>query len=252
MSWIKRNLYFLIGGLIALGLMGGAGWYLYSKWELNNQTFDKLTEQYEALKKLNSQPLQAGSGSVDNITLAKQQQQQVRDFLKKTQPHFQRIPPIPDVPKLSDREFSTTLSRTIDQMQHDATNLSVAVPKNYGFSFDAQRSRMSFPAGSLPLLATQVGEVKAICDVLFQAKVNSLDNIRRERISADDNTGNQTDYLNEKSVTNELAVVTPYELTMRCFSQELADVLAGFASSPHGLIVKKVNTEPAGTPTTTG
>ena len=36
MSWVKRNLYFLIGGIIALVMLGGAGWYLYSKWDLNN------------------------------------------------------------------------------------------------------------------------------------------------------------------------------------------------------------------------
>ena len=74
----------------------------------------------------------------------------------------------------------------------------------------------------------QLGEVKGICEVLFEAKVNSLDNLRRERVSADDSKGPQTDYLGEKSVTNELAVLTPYEVTFRCFSSELAAVLAGF------------------------
>ena len=76
----------------------------------------------------------------------------------------------------------------------------------------------------------QLAEVKAICTVLFQAKINSLDNIRRERVSEDDLKGPQTDYLPEKSVTNELAVLSPYEVTFRCFSSELAAVLAGFAS----------------------
>ena len=46
-------------------------------------------------------------------------------------------------------------------------------------------------------------------------------------------------------MTNELAVLTPYEVTFRCFSSELASVLAGFASSPAGLIVKSINVEPA-------
>lgn len=36
MDWIKRNLYFLVGSLVAVALMGLAGWYLYSKWQLNN------------------------------------------------------------------------------------------------------------------------------------------------------------------------------------------------------------------------
>ena len=44
MDWIKRNLYFLIGSLVALALMGLAGWYLYSKWQLNNEFLGKLDE----------------------------------------------------------------------------------------------------------------------------------------------------------------------------------------------------------------
>ena len=105
--------------------------------------------------------------------------------------------------------------------------------------------------GSLEPLSVQLGEVKAICDVLFQAKINSLDNIRRERVSDDDLKGPQTDYLSEKSVTNELAVLSPYEVSFRCFSSELAAVLAGFASSPCGLMVKTINVEsaPAAAPT---
>ena len=91
----------------------------------------------------------------------------------------------------------------------------------------------------------QLGEVKAICAVLFQAKINSLDNLRRERVSDDDLKGPQTDYLPDKSVTNELAVLSPYEVSFRCFSSELAAVLAGFASSPCGLMVKTINVESA-------
>ena len=53
MDWIKRNLYFLIGSLVALALMGLAGWYLYSKWQLNNDILGKLDEQYAELKRLN-------------------------------------------------------------------------------------------------------------------------------------------------------------------------------------------------------
>jgi len=91
----------------------------------------------------------------------------------------------------------------------------------------------------------QLGEVKSICDVLLQAKINSLDSLRRERVSEDDLKGPQNDYLPDKSVTNELAVLAPYEVSFHCFSSELAAVLAGFGSSPFGLLVKTINVEPA-------
>jgi hypothetical protein len=89
--------------------------------------------------------------------------------------------------------------------------------------------------------------VKAICDILFQAKINSLDSLRRESISADDASSAQaqTDYTTRHSITNELAVMAPYDITFRCFSAELASALAGFASSPYSLLVKTINVEPA-------
>ena len=253
MDWIKRNLYFLIGSLVALALMGLAGWYLYSKWQLNNEILVKLDEQYNKLKELNSQKPHPGAGEVDNIKAAKEQQKELRAFLQKAQQYFQRCPPIP-VPegaKLTSQEFSSALSRTLDQMQRDATKASVTLPPKdstgqaYSFSFAAQSKSLSYAAVSLAPLSVQLAEIKAICTVLFQAKVNSLDNIRRERVSDDDLKGPQTDYLTEKSVTNELVVLTPYEVTFRCFSSELAAVLAGFASAPCGLLVKTINVESA-------
>lgn len=245
MAWIKRNLYFVIGSLIALALMGLAGYFLYSGWSANNQILGSLNEDYEKLRRLNSAPIHPGSGQVDNIKLAKEQRDQLRDYLKKPRAYFQPIAPIPNQPKLSDQDFTSALSHTLDQLQKDATNASVSLPPNYAFSFEAQRPRVMFAAGSLPALSVQLGEVKAISDILFSAKINSLDNIRRERVSADDSSGPQTDYIPDKSVTNELAVLTPYELTFRSFSSELAAVLSAFAASSNGFIVKTINVEPA-------
>jgi hypothetical protein len=254
MDWIKRNLYFLIGSLVALALMGLAGWYLYSKWQLNNEILGKLDEQYAILKRLYEQNPHPGSDKIDNIKAAKDQRQELRAYIQKSHQYFQRCPPIP-VPesgKVTSQEFSSALSRTLDQMQREATKVSVALPpkdskgQTYSFSFAAQRESLAYASGSLEPLSVQLGEIRAICTVLFQAKINALDNLRRERVSEDDLKGPQTDYLPDKSVTNELAVLSPYEITFRCFSPELAAVLAGFASSPCGLIlVKAINVESA-------
>jgi len=245
MDWIKRNLYFLIGSLVALALIGFAGFYLYTKWTLNNEVREKLNAEYAELKRLSTENPHPGYGKINNIQIAKEQQQQLRDFLKKTREHFQRIAPIPDVAKVTSEEYSASLRRTIDQLQRAATNASVNLPQAYSFSFEAQKPRMTFAAGSLEPLARQLGEVKAICDILFASKINSLDNLRRERVCSDDSTGPVTDYIQEKSVTNELAILTPYEVTFRCFSTELAGVLSGLGSSPLGILVKSINVEVA-------
>lgn len=244
MSWIKRNLFFVIGSLVALILMGLAGWFLFSKWSLNNEVLATLNSDYEELKRLNSAPLHPGSGSVNNIQLAKEQREQLRDYLKKIGPYFQPVPRIPDLAKITDRDFSAALSQTVEQLRAAATNASVALPPDsYSFSFTSQKSKISFAPGSLNRLAIQLGEIKAIAEILFDAKINALDNLRRERVSQDDSFGLQTDYLSEKTETNALAVVTPYELTFRCFSSELAAVLGGLASSSHAFLVKSLNVE---------
>src|SRR5437868_7812820 len=102
MDWVKRNLYFFIGGVISVILLGGAGWYLYSKYDLNNQKLDALNKSYEELKRLNSVPIHPGSGPVDNIAIAKEQTGELRAFVDKIRGSFQKIPPVPDLPKVTD------------------------------------------------------------------------------------------------------------------------------------------------------
>jgi hypothetical protein len=246
MSWIKRNLYFLIGSAVALALIGLAGFFLYTKWQLNGANLAKLNADYATLGDLNNKKPHPGNDKIDNIAAAINQTTQLLAFKEKARAHFQRILPIPDMPKteLTDQSFATNFSRTINQLQRDATNASISLPADYYFSFQAQARKLSFVPGSLESLSLQLGEVKAICDVLFKAKINAIDSIRRECVSPDDKASSSTgDYLTDKSLTNAQAVITPYELTFRCFSQELGNVIAGFACSPYSIVVKALNVE---------
>lgn len=245
MDWIKRNLIFVIGAVVAVALLGVAGFYSFSGWKHNADELEKVTTGYEELKRLNTLNPHPGGGKVDNIKLAREQQKELEEFIGKVARHFSRIAAIPDSTNVSGRGFSSALQQTIDQLQREATNNSVILPPKYKFSFEAHLGRVQFASGSLAPLSVQLGEVKTIANILNLAKINSLDGIRRERVSADDNSGPPTDYLDIKSTTNELAVITPYEITFHCFTPELASVLSGLAASPHGLLVKSINVEPA-------
>lgn len=246
MDWIKRNLIFVIGAVVALVLLGAAGWYSWSGYQNNATQKEQINAQYEELKRLTQLKPNPGDGrKVDNIKLAQEQEKEAQQFIRKLTDRLQRIEPLPPGTNLLASEYSAALQRTIDELQREATNHSVVLPPKYKFSFDAQAGRVTFAAGSLERLAAQLGDVRAICEVLNDAKINSLDSVRRERVSEDDRSGPATDYLDQTSVTNELAVSAPYEVTFRCFTPELATVLAGFANSPSGLIVKAVNVEPA-------
>ena len=246
MSWIKRNLFFVVFSATALVLVGLAGYYAWSKYTANSVAWDNLSNDYEKLKRLNSAPILPGDGKINNVELANNQRAQLLTFIKSTRPYFQHIQPIPNMPAVSDQDFSTALGMTLNHLQRDATNNSVVLTvPNYSFSFQAEQNKVSFAAGGLAPLSVQLGDIKAICEVLFNAKVNSIDNIRRERASPDDSAGPQSDFLVDKSVTNDLAIITPYEITFKSFTTELAAVLSGFASSPYGMVVKSINVKSA-------
>ena len=248
MAWIKRNLFFVIGGILALGLLGAAGFYNYRGWSHNSAAFDKLNEIYGTLRNLTGQKPSPGNEKVDNIAAAREQERQIQDWIRQAAGYFQPIAPIPNTGNnaVSSEAFAAALRRTIDQLQHEADAASVTLPPKYNFSFEAQRGLVRFAPGSLGALAAQFGEVKTISEILFAARVNSLDGIQRVRVSDDDANGPQADYFDDHSVTNNLAVLTPYQITFRSFSPEVGEVLSRFASSPHGFIVKSINVQPAG------
>src|ERR1700685_790920 len=96
MAWIKRNLFFLIGSLVALALMIGGGFFLYQQISEERDVAGKIAEQYGELKNLYDQNPHPGDEHINNIQAAKEQQATLRDYIGKIQPLFQRIPPIPD------------------------------------------------------------------------------------------------------------------------------------------------------------
>jgi hypothetical protein len=246
MAWLKRNLFFAIGAIISLALLVVAAIYDFNSYRHNSEAFDKLNETYGTLRDLASQKPSPGNNKVNNTDAARGQERQLREWINQTGKYFQPIASIPGATEVTSEAFAAALRRTIDQLQHEAETADVTLPPKYNFAFEAQRSLVKFAPGSLDPLSAQLGEVKTISEVFFAARVNSLDSVQRVRVSDDDTAGPQADYLDDHSVTNELAVVTPYAVTFRSFSGELASVLAGFASSPYGFVVKGINVVPAG------
>lgn len=248
MAWIKRNIFFTIGGIIALLLLGAAGYYNYKSWSHNKQEWDALTEAYTDLQNdYNSTPA-PGNDQINNIQAAQDQEQQLRAWINDAKKHFAAVPPIPNPPdgNITTEAFAGSLHKTIQDMQQQATNLNVGLPPDYSFSFAAERNLVTFAPGSLNPLASHLGEVKAICQILFNDKINSLEGIQRESVSDNDSTGPQSDYLADKSITTDVATITPYVVTFHCFSSDLATVLSSMAASDHCFIVKGVNVIPSG------
>jgi len=247
MSWIKRNLSFVIGGLVAVGLLGSGGYYIYQSWSQNGAARDSLNETYNDLDQLTRKTPSPGNDQINNIDIAVAQRKQLTDWMTSVTGLFQPIPPIPQGMTVADSAtFRTALAVTIKQMQEAAAAANVSLPPNYGFSFEAYRNQLNLPVASLPDLSVQLGEVKAITDILLNARVNALDGIQRLRISDTDTAGPGTDYLDDQATTNNLGVLTPYAVSFRSFTPEIAQVLAGFAACSNAIIVKSISVQPAG------
>ena len=248
MGWIKRNLFFVIGGVLALGLLAAAGYYDYASWARNQAAYKKLTEIYNTLSDAAKKKPSPGNDKTNNIAAADEQTKQLKDWIDQAKNYFQPVPRVPASGPLSNESFERALIATIKQLQDTAAAANVQLPPQFDFSFTTDVGRLNFAPGSLEPLSVQLGEVKAISEIIFSARVNALDEMQRLRASDDDLNGQATDYLPdyliEQPVTNDLAVLTPYRVTFRGFSPEVAQVLEAFAASPHGFIIKTFSLEP--------
>lgn len=245
MQWIKRNLYLVVGGVVALGLLGFAGFYLFTKVRQDQAITEELntaTARLETLARRDPYP------NPENITAAKEEGVRLQGFLSDVEEHF--LPPrIPD--ELNNMRFRSYLDNTRARLLADAQLAGVEVPTNYWFTFSSLSGTVNFKPATLQPLATQLADIQSICQVLFDAKVNSLVWLKRVSVDSSDTslTGSQ-DYLSGKAVTNAYSVVMPYEVAFQGFSSELAAVLDGLARLPHCLIVTNVVAEQAATATT--
>lgn len=263
MGWIKRNLFFVIGVAIAVALMGAAGFYIFESMGRNSKAYEDLTNIYSQLKQFANS--KAGDAKINNTQTAKDETEQLRQWIGRARGYFQPIASIPSPTNgpLTDATFAYALHRTISQLQQEANAANVTVPPQYNFSFQAQSDKVRFaPPGSVDKLAVQLGEVKDISEIIFSAHVNALEGIQRLRVSDDDTQGQATDYLDSSApspdgtvsgqvITTDLATLTPYQVTFDGFTTEIAEVLTALASSPHGFIVKTINVQPANNNTST-
>jgi hypothetical protein len=254
MGWIKRNLFFAIGLATAVLLLGGAAFYAFQGWRNNQDARAKLEEVYGQIQQDNNYKPSPGNSLIDNIQIAKDQQKQLQQWLVKSKDYFQPIPPIPNPPngQVTSEMFAPALSQTVRELEREAQDDNVQLPPSpYFFSFTAQSDKAVFDATSLGQVAQQLGDVKDILDILLGARINALESIQRVAVSKDDTQGDQGDYITDQPVTENMVVLTPYQVTFRGFSSDIANVLAAFASSTNGFIVQNISVEPATATATT-
>jgi len=241
MLWIKRNLFLAVGGLVALVLLGLGVWILISGIQENRDLDAKVEAARGALNNFytSSEPFP----SSNNIEIARKESEKLRDAAKRSKKYFQPVP----FEKVTGLAFRTYRDNTIDELRKQAAAANTELPtKTYAFSFMVQKDRTDFSPSTYPIVPQQMAEVKAICSVLFDARVPRLGNLRRAKVSDEDIRAGGTDYHSLPIETNAQAEIisSPYELTFYGYSSQLAQIMNSFNRSSFGLVMKVLQVEP--------
>src|SRR2546429_2443591 len=238
MNWLKKNLFLALGGVVALGLLGFAIFFLLTRKQVVDEVTEQLNTRTQELKDLVSRDPHPNQ---ENIEAARKEQKKLAAFLQESRKFFV---PVAGFTNIDSAAFKDLLQTTISELEHGAEKAGVTLPAKYDFTFTPQRKSVDFAADTLVPLATQVAEIKAICDVLFDARVHTLTSLRRAPVAKEDQGA--TDYLiGRKPETNAVtgAVLVPYEIQFQGFTAELAAVLEGFYRSPNCFIVRNLDVQ---------
>src|SRR5690349_4959589 len=131
MLWLKRNLFLVVFGVIALGLLAYASVYFLGNRSANKDFESKLEEtkaQLEQTYRKNPFP------SKTNIDFARAELARVRQIVNVAQEFYQPIP----FEKVADKDFRAVLDNTVFELQERARQIGVELPeKDYAFSFKA-------------------------------------------------------------------------------------------------------------------
>ena len=241
MLWIKRNLFLAIGGLVALLLLG-VGIFLLLGAKSRSETLEsEIGEMKSMLDSLYGSPVFPGQ---TNIDIAKVETKKLDAVVAQMRKLFEPVP----AEKVTGLAFRSYRDNTLAELHRMAEQARTTLPgKGYAFSFETQRTKVDFKDGTFPAIPEQMAEVRALCKILFDAHVDPLVNIRRSKVSKDDEESNAaSDYHLLKVETNAATgtVQSPYELVFNCLSSDLAVAMQGFLSSRHGFVVKGVHVEP--------
>ncbi|HNQ91027.1 MAG TPA: Amuc_1100 family pilus-like protein [Verrucomicrobiota bacterium] len=244
MAWLKKNLLLVLSGVVALVLLGVAGYFLWSRYTLESQVTQELTDQTTALNDLMNKEPHPGNEKVDNIKAAQQQDTKLQEFAAQARKTFV---PLEYPTNLDSGELKLLLDTTIDELQRSAGRAGVKLQPQYAFTFQGQKSQMQFEQATLLPLARMLTDIRSIAQVIIGAKVLALDGIRRCPVSTQDTPGatGTSEFWNKKPLTNEWAIVTPYEFTFHSFTAELGAVLEGLYRSSNGFLVKNIVVDPS-------
>jgi predicted negative regulator of RcsB-dependent stress response len=120
MSWAKRNLYFLISCIVAVVLLGAAGWYCWSSHDAYNANTEKLKAAYDQMKQFADKKPGPGNDQVDNIKTAREETDQAKQRVAELAKFFTPVKGIPNTNKFDNRVLAFAVRETVTQLRKAA------------------------------------------------------------------------------------------------------------------------------------
>lgn len=280
MEWVKKHKKLIIVIAVVTIILAGAFYFLYSKYKLASQAALLLTNQSQELERLSRLNPHPGNEKVDNIKAAKEQEEQIRKLIENAKTTFQ---PILYPSNLTSAEFKLYLDRTLSSLRRYAVRNGVNIDNNFAFGFENIQNQLSFDPKDILPLSYQVAEIAIISRLLCDAKVLTVDLVRRPQVEGQTNQptssfdtstssretgyrgpiivgppqptqsapslspapgiygfGIETNIWERRPITNQLAILMPYEFTFHCFTPELVRFLELVSKSPYGIIIKNI------------
>jgi hypothetical protein len=248
MSWIKRNLAFVISLAVSAALLIGGAVYLLSaqsEAEAASGELEAKKNEYDTLVKREPYP------NTKNIELAKSEQERFTQLKTQALATFSQYP---SFGTLDDASFKAMLTRTIGDLERSAERKGVKLPSasdasggsstKYNFTFNSQRRELRLAPSTLQPLALALNDIREFSEILFASKIHSLLYIKRTAIGTNEPAGSG-DILSKKVGTNTVigAGIHPYEVQFQCFSSELGEVLTRFVGASNAYVLKTLNVD---------
>lgn len=235
MQWIQRNLFYVVWGGVALVLTGLAFVFWYSGYRRNAELDEQLAaekQQLEAQLRADPRP------TAENAKLVRDDTARIEKQVAGARKLFRPV----SQSRLDAAAFRKLLDDSIFELNARAKAASVAMPPNFNYTFSVQRVSVNFAPGSIARLVTRLDDVKSLCQVLLDARVYSIESLRRSSASDDEALSASPDLLVTKPATNAITgfVRYPYEIVFTGFTRELAKVMEGMNRSLDFFVIRNV------------
>lgn len=232
--------------VVSVLLIGGAGYFAYAQYTAYTTAQGNLSSVRDSWQSLEQQDPHPGTETVRNIEAAnKDLTNNVQVLYNNTVSLFQ---PVPDILLTNATDLNIAVNEGIYRMTKGADLFGVTIKNDYNFTFRGQKAVVNYAdSGSIPKYAFHLHNVERLVDAIFNARVHSLESIKRVKVDEIDD--NSFGIMTEVGMTkDEFLLHTPYEISFKGFSSELASVIEHLANSKDVYIVKAMKVEPTELP----